>query len=161
MLIVQKPNTTIDHDTLVRCREGNTCGAGVMFVDKENQLNILKTLDINKFWEVYENVVKEHGSSSPIVLHFRAGSKVTEENCHPFRVNDTLGFAHNGYINNVGESETLSDTNLFNETILKKLDGDIINNTAIQMLIEDFVDGNKLVFMNNKKQIYQKESFTP
>lgn len=90
------------------------------------------------------------------VIHFRMAThgELDADNCHPFMVNDNLGFVHNGQIHNVKEwDKTKSDTWHFNESILKPLHRsfgvDIVKHRTVRHLIERYINRNKLVFMDN------------
>ena len=54
------------------------------------------------------------------LIHFRLATHglLDEDNCHPFAVNDSFLFAHNGILNELDEEPIRSDTRIFAEDIL-------------------------------------------
>lgn len=153
--ILNTKGTTLKKKTLRNCWENNGDGAGILYINNDNKLETFKELkDFSNFYKNYSRIKKEFGKRN-MLLHFRISThgKVNETNCHPFLVNEDVGFVHNGMIHNVPTSEEYSDTYMFNETILKRLEKDFINNSAITILLEDFIGGgNKLIILNSNDE---------
>jgi glucosamine 6-phosphate synthetase-like amidotransferase/phosphosugar isomerase protein len=95
-IAIYKPkNKIISETTLAECFRSNRDGAGFMYVDKK-ELKIQKGFfTFQEFYDAY----KEH-ENKQCVVHFRIKTHgpVAEDNCHPFEVNQSLGFVHNGII---------------------------------------------------------------
>jgi glutamine amidotransferase len=143
---------TLEFETLEEMCINNPHSFGLMFVDN-NKINVYKTLDMDKFINYYFN--KCNYIKSNIIIHCRIAThgKINIENCHPFKINKNLYFVHNGIIDKVETNKRKSDTVMFNETILKKLPNDFLNNKAIIKLISDYIDSSKLAFMNNNGDV--------
>lgn len=152
-IIVYKPKDRIlSKNTLENCFMNNNDGAGYMF--SENGELIIKKgfFSFNKFYDSY---MEDHLKSN-VVLHFRISTQgsVEKKNCHPFYVNNTLGFAHNGILGiTTPKGSKKSDTNLFNCWILRKLPTDFLTNKAIMLLIEEYIGRDKLAFMDNNGDV--------
>jgi hypothetical protein len=150
--ILNSPNVTFTQELIRNCWNNNKDGGGMIWTDvKSNQLYIHKEVQsFQNFYNKYLEIRKENPQSN-VVLHFRISTSggVNETNCHPFQVNKDLAFVHNGIISELnGIDAKKSDTNLFNETYLRKLPSDFIYNDAILKLIQKFIGSSKLVFLN-------------
>lgn len=148
-IAIYKPeDSVISKETLERCFNANPDGAGFMYVDNK-ELHMTKGyFTFNKFWDAY----KKH-SNKQAVIHFRIKThgKIDEHNCHPFMINKSIGFVHNGIISGFGEGDK-SDTNHFNEEIIKPLVAKWGNlslfQPAIKSLIEARIGYSKLIFLD-------------
>ena len=148
-IAIYKPSKkTISKDILKRCYDSNPDGAGFMYADKK-ELKVHKGFfEFDKFYQAYQ----EH-QAKKCVIHFRIKThgKVDETNCHPFLINPTLGFVHNGIISGFG-NDTYSDTIQFNEAILQKLVGKWGNLSLFQdpivNLIERSIGWSKLIMLD-------------
>ena len=160
--IMNPSNVTLKKKVIKNCWDNNYNGAGLLFVNQQTgKLDTFKELtNFDKYYDAYTNIRKNHKEST-IILHFRIATHggVTESNCHPFIVDDTLGFVHNGIISGVPDSKEHSDTYMFNEHILKRLPKDFIYNDVIKDLIGDYIGYSKLVFLdvNNDHHIIGEE----
>lgn len=86
-----------------------------------------------------------------IVVHFRiatSGLKNTSS-CHPFVVDDTLAFAHNGVFLGLGSLKE-SDTMVFNKTVLQLLPKDFLNIPRIKEALDLYIKTGfcKLAFLD-------------
>lgn len=130
-------------------QEKNNDGHGLMYV--RNNVLVVKTQmgNIDKFYEKY---LAARGLNTPIGIHFRIGTSGARNlsNCHPFYLNPTTAFMHNGVIGRGANGK--SDTRIFAENLLRQLPENWMNNSAICQLLADHIDSNKMVFLNNKKQ---------
>jgi len=150
-IAIYKPeNQVISKASLERCFEANPDGAGFMFAE-DNKLHIHKGyFKFKSFYKAY----KKHETKQALV-HFRIKThgKTDKTNCHPFLVNDGLGFIHNGIISGYGDDK-LSDTIQFNNAILKKIvkkHGSMgLFDDPMQELIENVIGYSKLVFLDKK-----------
>ena len=149
--ILNKKGATLKRELLKNCWDNNGDGAGLLYIDNNKQMNTFKELkSFDVFYQEYTRVKKSYGKRN-IVLHFRISThgKIDETNCHPFLVNDNLGFVHNGMIYDVPTSKDYSDTYMFNETVLKNFTEGFEYNEIILDMIESFIGSNKLVFLNS------------
>lgn len=97
-------------DYLRTAFENNSDGAG--FLAHDEQLIARKGFfSFQDFWDAYSAYEKD-----TCVLHFRIRTSGLrdEKNCHPFLVNENLGFVHNGVIQINRPKEEFSDTWYFN-----------------------------------------------
>ena len=152
LLINQPKNTArIDTGKLSTAYDSNPDGVGFAYGDGK-RVHILKFRDLKSFLSEYKKTHKTHGKKSDFVLHFRwktHGMNKGTFNVHPFEVNNSLAFAHNGVIHKVDDDKKLSDTQVFNRDILRplKLKSDI-NPVIVKLLAEYIGTGNKLAFVN-------------
>lgn len=147
--ILKPKGETIDKKKLKNCFENNNDGAGYMFV-KDGRLQFIKGFfSFKNFWSSYvKNIIKNGNPISAIHFRITTHGKTNAENCHPFKISNSLGFIHNGMINFVKPDKKKSDTSMFNELILKRLPSDFIRNGAICDLIDESIGTSKLVFLN-------------
>jgi glutamine amidotransferase len=140
----------ITKDILNRCWNNNPHGGGFLYTDGNTLLVHKEMNSFEKFYRAFTDAKKRFPESS-FIVHFRISThgKINEENCHPFLVNDKLGFAHNGVIHNSPYSVDYSDTHQFNTHILQKLPENFINKSVYQSLIEAYIGtGSKLAFLS-------------
>lgn len=134
--------------------ENNYNGAGFMYNDKNNKLRVVKEMeDKDKLYKKYVQAVNKFPDAT-FVIHFRISNRgvISLENCHPFKVNNQLGFVHNGTITSVDKDDVKSDTNVFNRTILRNLPNigvDFLENKGIKLVLEEFIGRSKLIFLDN------------
>ena len=135
-------------ETLKECYTSNPDGAGFMYSDN-------KKLHIEKgffSFQTFYDAFKKH-ENKQAVIHFRIKThgKIDTANCHPFAVNNSVGFVHNGVISGYGDAE-FSDTVRFNEKILRPLVSKWGNLALFQDPIIELVEGrigySKLVFLD-------------
>jgi predicted glutamine amidotransferase len=149
--ILNTKQATLGKETLRNCWENNGDGAGILYIGTNKKMSVFKEMNsFDNFYENYIDLKKKYGRRN-MVLHFRISThgKVNETNCHPFLVDDNIGFVHNGMIYDVPNSTEYSDTYMFNETILKNLkEGFEYNDTVLDMLDTFIGAGSKLIFLN-------------
>ena len=148
-IAIYKPkNKTISEATLAECFRSNRDGAGFMYVENK-QVHIQK--GFFTFAEFYEAYVPHENKQCLIHFRIKTHGPVAEENCHPFEVNQSLGFIHNGIISGFGSTEH-SDTRDFNAKILQPLVAKWGNlslfQPAIKSLIEARIGYSKLAFLD-------------
>ena len=136
--------------------ENNNDGAGLLYVGASGKMEAFKeATSLKRFWKKYKEV--RAASALPVVLHFRIGTSgnFADYNLHPFLVNDALGFVHNGIISQHCERDSSkSDTALFNDVVVTKLDSDFVRDKYLQTRMEKYVGRwNKLIFMNDDADI--------
>ena len=103
-------------------------------------------------FQSFYDAFKKH-ESKQAVIHFRIKThgKIDTTNCHPFAVNNAIGFVHNGIISGFGDANH-SDTIGFNQSILQPLVSKWGNLALFQDPIIDLIEGrigySKLVFLD-------------
>lgn len=145
----------ISKETLNRCWQNNPHGGGFMYSDGKKVVTHKEMSSFKRYWKAFV-AAKEAHQNSGFVCHFRISThgKINETNCHPFLINQQLGFAHNGIIYAAPNSNDYSDTYMFNEVILKNLPKNFLANTAIVSMIAEYIGrGSKLAFLNWKGDI--------
>lgn len=149
--ILNTKGTTLKKEILRNCWENNGDGAGLLFINDDKQLETFKEMkSFDNFYKKYQEVRKLYGKRN-IVLHFRISThgRVNETNCHPFLVDDHVGFVHNGMIYDVPTNPDYSDTYMFNELVLKEFKQGFHKNDLLLDIIADFIgNGSKLVFLD-------------
>lgn len=148
--IANTKGNPLTDEQLTACWENNPDGAGIMYKEG-GMLKVYKQQgSLPRFKKKYYQVVE----LSNCLVHFRVKSAgvISMSNIHPFMVNGGLGFIHNGTIFKMPKDDNLSDTQIFNQAILKNLPKDFINNQAVLELIEDYCGNSKLVFMDEDEQ---------
>lgn len=146
--IMKSENKKISKTTLQRCYDANPDGAGFMFAED-------KELHVKKGYFTFKEFYKEYKphENKQVLLHFRIKTHgpIDKNNCHPFLVNNGLGFIHNGIISGYGDDKQ-SDTIQFNNAILKKIvnkHGNIgLFEDPVVELIENVIGYSKLVFLD-------------
>jgi len=155
-IIVYLPiDKTIDKERFMQCASTNRDGFGMMYV-VNNKLIKLHTLDKDRFYETYSRVSKDHGSKTPIAMHFRlsTGGKKDINNCHPFVITDNIAFMHNGILTQHKSTDDYCDTYIFCKEVLQGLDFDFMHNKTALYLIKKYIGfSNKMLFMNNLGEV--------
>ena len=148
-IAIYKPeDKIIQKKTLIECYDSNPDGAGFMYA-KDKKLHIEKGFfSFNSFYKAY----KEHAHKKA-VIHFRIKThgKVDTTNCHPFAVNNSIGFVHNGVISGFGDTNH-SDTIGFNNGVLQPLVNKWGNLALFQDPMKDLIESrigySKLIFLD-------------
>jgi len=148
-IAIYKPaDKILSQETLNECYNSNPDGAGFMYA-QDKKLHIEKGFfSYDSFYKAY----KEH-ENKQAVIHFRIKThgKIDTTNCHPFAVNNAIGFVHNGIISGFGDANH-SDTIGFNQSILQPLVSKWGNLALFQDPIIDLIEGrigySKLVFLD-------------
>jgi hypothetical protein len=146
--IMKSENKKISKASLQRCYDANPDGAGFMFAEN-------KELTVKKGYFTFKEFYKEYKphENKQVLLHFRIKTHgpIDKNNCHPFLVNDSLGFIHNGIISGYGDNKQ-SDTIDFNKSILQKIvakhgNMGLFEDPMVE-LIENVIGYSKLVFLD-------------
>lgn len=148
-IAIYKPEgKIIPYATLKECYDANPDGAGFMYAE-DKKLHIEKGFfSLQSFYEAY---VKHQDKKA--VLHFRIKThgKIDTTNCHPFAVNSSLAFVHNGIISGFGDSDH-SDTIGFNHGVLQPLVNKWGNLALFQDPMKDLIESrigySKLIFLD-------------
>jgi len=152
-IIIVNKQSTLSKETLHECWNRNPEGSGLLWTEN-NKLMTYKTLTaFSNFYDKYKEIRKQEGV---IILHSRIATegKVDRINCHPFLVNENLGFCHNGIIDTGYETKDCSDTYTFNEVVLKELQVDFLQNPAIMMMLAEYIGKSKLALLNNEGKFW-------
>lgn len=147
-IIIVNKEGTLEKSIFKNCFEKNNDSAGFMF-SNNGELKMYKTMNsVNGLYNKYLKV--RETNNLPIIIHFRiaTGGKIDMNNCHPFYINDDLGFCHNGIIDLPWEIKNHCDTVCFNEAILKELHEDFLTNKATKELLSKYISWSKLAFLN-------------
>ena len=148
-IAIYKPEgKIIPYATLKECYDANPDGAGFMYAE-DKKLHIEKGFfSLESFYDAY---VKHQDKQA--VLHFRIKThgKIDTTNCHPFAVNSSLGFVHNGVISGFGDANH-SDTIGFNNGVLQPLVNKWGNLALFQDPMKDLIESrigySKLIFLD-------------
>jgi len=148
-IAIYKPEgKIISKETLKECYTCNPDGAGFMYAE-DKKLHIQKGFfSFESFYEAY----KEH-EHKQAVIHFRIKThgKIDTTNCHPFAVNPSLAFVHNGVISGFGDSDH-TDTIGFNHGVLQPLVHKWGNLALFQDPMKDLIESrigySKLIFLD-------------
>ena len=154
LLIGTNEGVQIPKKHLQNAYKCNRDGVGYSFIN-DGELITKKFRNEKKFLKQYELDFKNN-LDSKFIVHFRLATDGTNKgvtNVHPFNVNKNLVFAHNGIISNVGDDKILSDTQLFNNKILKNMQTDFLSYKANRKLIASFIGSSKLVFLNTENKM--------
>ena len=131
----------------------NEDGSGYAFI-KDGVIQTKKYLELKDFKKSYNQDFKKYGHNSKFLIHFRYATHGVNDlsNVHPFKVNSSMVFGHNGVINTVRDDKKLSDTRVFNVDILQKLNSNFFYCDTTLELISEYIGGSKLVFLNSKNE---------
>ena len=150
IVIVKTEKTAIPKEQLKESFVNNRDGSGYLFAMNGN-LTIKKGFFVfNDFYDNYSRDMERF--NNPVsIIHFRITTHgiTNKTNCHPFLINDGIGFAHNGMIDFVDDHKKKSDTLMFKNEILSILPDGFIFNNSIMKLIEESIGTSKLAFLDN------------
>ena len=158
--IIHKPKgTDISLENLKQIWAANPHGAGLMFASN-NFLRVIKGLmTLENFLLVYQ---QNYLVEKEIVVHFRLASagSITPELTHPFWVfsdgerEHDLALMHNGHLSSYDTGGIAqSDTTVFRDEILSKLPHNFLHNDAIVELLDSYLNGSIIVFMDNLSNV--------
>lgn len=149
-IAIYKPaGQVITKDILSVCNDNNPDGMGFAFPDS-GRVEIVKTpyyADFDEWYKEYSSRAKD----VPMLIHFRIAThgQMDDANTHPFQVNPSLAFIHNGIIPGLGDKH-YSDTWYFNKQ-LAEVSTKTIHYRIIQDMMADYIGrGSKLVFLDSK-----------
>lgn len=152
--IFQPAGKELPKETLANCWKVNDDGAGMLYTHNGTLYAHKELISFEDFYDYYKHVYDLVGEVSPMVLHFRIKTHglISYMNCHPFLVNENLGFVHNGILSNVDvhRAGKTSDTYELNKQILQKLPTNFLKHEGTIALLKKFCSGSKLVFLDNE-----------
>jgi predicted glutamine amidotransferase len=156
-IAIYKPaDKSISLETLKICYENNDDGCGFAFINGEGKLEIFKTMEFDAWWLAYQEALLE-SPDSPFLIHFRIGTHGEKStfNCHPFWVDNNHVFMHNGTVVEAPlcPDKKRSDTQMFNDTVLKQLPENWFYSPGLKTLVEHYIKHSKIVVMNNKGEV--------
>lgn len=168
-IIIHKPESkTVDLETLARCFEANSHGAGYMFIEEDRVWG-------NKGYMTFDELeasLKENGLMEndqlvrdlAITLHFRKATHggISPGNCHPFPVTNKvsllkaryweapIGVAHNGVIRDIYCRPEMSDTQEFIAQVLSTpAVHENLDDGGVQMAIALATRGSRLFILKS------------
>lgn len=155
IIAIQPIGTKIKENILRNCWESNNDGAGIMYVENGKIIVQRELHNFNEFMRIKRNADRIGGN---IVIHFRIATSggINEKNLHPFKINESIYFCHNGILDiDVPINSPINDTQIFNNYFMKGLPVDFVNNNAIMQLLEYSIgDRNKFVFLDSSGQFH-------
>lgn len=146
---IPKNTGTITKDTLETMTNNNSHGFGVSYINNNNNIVTFKTMDDKEFVSKVMQIQKDWSKTSDILIHARIATsgKTNKANCHPFQVSKDTVFAHNGVLDCVEPTKNMSDTRVFNESVLKNLKPNFLNHDGIVEFLETIIGSDKMVFL--------------
>jgi len=147
-LAIYNESQVLKDEVFFNASISNPDGMGLLWSDGHKLHTYKELWDWRKFYETYADIRRM--TPHPIAIHFRWATHgtVDVDNCHPFMVNDGLGFIHNGVFSNVAYDKELSDTRVFNRDVLQALRPDFLNDEDTVRLLHVATKGSKLVFLD-------------
>lgn len=157
-VIALKPrNVGIPKSVLKECFRNNPHGAGFAYPLNGKVILEKGFFSFKDFWSKYKDIDPRY----PVLIHFRVATsgEIDKNNCHPWRIDDSHVFAHNGILQNrLGvASDECSDTGIFSKHVIKPIFS--INNTtwtsaAFKWLMEGGIGKNNKIVILNKSGEY-------
>lgn len=151
IMIPPNKQSFLTQERLESCFAVNSDGIGYAIPDGKGRINVKKFMHFEEFmaeWEEDKKLNKDH----PIMLHFRATSvgATDLDNCHPFFINESQVFCHNGTIHKVAKDpkKEASDTRMFNRLFLRNLPEEWEYNLPITVMMEGYIGTSKLIVLN-------------
>ncbi len=162
IIIYKKENAELpSFETLKECFFNNPDGAGVCYV-QNNRIKLEK--GFFNFKSFYKRLL-EIQNNNHMLIHMRiaTGGLCDKRNCHPFKINNGLYFAHNGVLDEAlaKPNQVFSDTYTFNEVLkgfnlkLKELESKYFKH----LFLEKIKNNNKIVFFGKNKSIILNEKY--
>lgn len=163
--ILAKAGVKVSDEELLASYKSNKDGCGFAYISMDyvghRKIKIVKTMDYEIFLRKYKRA-QANNPESPFLIHFRIATHgtVNKFNCHPFKVNKDVVMMHNGIISGIPTDVKRSDTQVFNDLILKALPKDFYKYEAYEYLIEKFIGASKMVVLdiNGNFTIYNEKS---
>lgn len=154
LLIAKKPGQTIPTEHLECGFDQNSDGAGFSYVTRSGKVVVVKGfMKFADFLKAYRSI----NVRSAHIVHFRWATHgtVNKDNCHPFILPHNIAMGHNGIISGVKSTQEISDTRAFVNDFLTPdimTNPDVLHRTFYRELVEEFIGGSKLAFINGDNQ---------
>jgi len=153
-IAIYKPvGKSISKETLAACFQNNSDGAGFAYINTDHfgkrKIKIKKSMVFEDFYKKYKRALGI-ATESPFLIHFRIGTHgiKSTHNVHPFMVDKSLCFMHNGIINHVSRHAKDSDTQMFNQEVLQLLPKGWEYNKGIEVLLKQYLGASKIITLN-------------
>ena len=150
LIILSKKGDAIPRNAMRIAFKNNGDGIGFSY-SKEGRLIVQKGFtSFNSFYKEYRKT-----PHYPHVVHFRKSSQGnnSQDNCHPFLINENLSIVHNGCIFNTAlYDKEKSDTRMLVEKILKpifQINPNFLKSDYFPQLFRAAVKTGKFVFFDN------------
>ena len=137
----------INESTLENMTNNNSHGFGVSYIQND-EIKIYKTMDSKKFISNVMDIQSKHSKTSDILIHCRIATSGNTDlkNCHPFKVDNNTVFAHNGVLDCVEPTQSMSDTRMFNKVFLKNMQPNFLGSRKVREFIGEIINSDKMVF---------------
>lgn len=166
VIAVYNKGLDLNKEELKTCYNNNPDGAGLMYYDRVKKKTRIKKgfFSFKEFWKVASQLPTDIDR----VFHFRIATSgaISPSTCHPFALSDDykimgkantyadIGMVHNGILDDYtpkkGMKSKHSDTMQFIKEMAYPL-GDAIWKSQVRDLLEEHINGNKLVFVGSDK----------
>lgn len=157
-IAIYKPvGKTIDKKTFEQCFKNNSDGCGFAYVNLEDSSIVIeKSMEFEDFYSKYTTAIESNPESN-FIIHFRIRThgETNLDNCHPFRINDSQAFIHNGIISKakVDPDKKKSDTQMFNEEYLQNLPYQWEKSAPIIKILNDYLGTSKLCILTSDNSV--------
>ena len=159
-LIIDKPiDIEISKQTISHAAHNNPHGWGIMFAEN-NAIVTAKGLKIEELLALNDDLVSKH-----VLYHFRQAThgKVDVNNCHPYRVTDSIYLMHNGIVNVPNIVTDMSDSFIFATYVLGPIlasNPNLFGTKHLEEIIEQFDGSSKFALLdaNGISQIINKDA---
>ena len=150
LLCIKKPQGVLLKREMREAFRCNSDGAGFMYV-RDGKIIIDKGyFGFRSFYRAFRKAERENPDSH-FMLHYRMATHGRKDalNCHPFEVNERVGFGHNGVMSELGNS-LISDTADLCWSYFRKLPMDFLTKQKIKQIIERLAiySGSKFAFLS-------------
>jgi predicted glutamine amidotransferase len=159
LIIAKVKNRVLGRDILEAAFEKNNDGCGFAYADKGKLILKKPFFDFGRFWKAFNKIQKGRAA----IVHFRIATigNRSEENVHPFQINENVCMAHNGtlvdWTPDDESKSTKSDSRWFNEAVLiplLKAFPNAYTNSTIQYLLEKEIStNNRMALLDSKGRI--------
>ncbi len=156
IIIYRPPNATIPEEDLRYYHKANSDSWGLMWSERGHLQIQTGEGDYASFHKSLRMV------RGAVVVHLRTATTGREGGIQPMRVNENMGFAHNGnffefapYFGRGYPADGLSDTARFNQEILQRLPGNFLHDAKRMLALKDYVLDNfsKVALMDGAGRI--------
>ena len=153
---VKKPNQRINKEHFVNIIDNNPQGFGFVYTTG-TKLMIVKSPspDAEVMWKKFCDAESKFPKSH-FIGHGRiaTGSKLTNENTHPFLVNKGLAIVHNGILRDFPSTAQKSDTVQYIEQVLRKMPTDFYKNRSIMDMVGRDISSSKFAMLTVENKVY-------